>query len=331
MSVDISVIIVSWNCKKFLLECLASFYDQVSRASTEVIIVDNASSDGTPEAVRNAYPEVKLIENTANMGFAQGNNIGLKHATGKYICLINPDVIVLDRCIAKMQRYMEDNPDIGMVGPAILDVDGAIQRSCMRRPTLWNQFCRAVGLDTVTSSSKVFGGFLMKDCRFDEICDVDIINGCFWMVRREAVNDVGGLDAGFWMYGDDLDWCQRFRLARWRIVFFPEARAIHYGGGASENAPIRFYVEMNRANLRYWRKYHNYMSYCLYWLLLNLAHGLRSVVLCIMYVVKRSDRPGTLLKLKKYTACLLWLITRGAWRGAANVKKVFADEPIRTA
>jgi GT2 family glycosyltransferase len=204
---------------------------------------------------------------------------------------------------------MESKSNIGMLGPAILDAGGAVQRSCMRRPTLWNQFCRAVGLDTLAFSYRIFGGFLMKDCRFDEIRDVDVINGCFWMVRRDALNSVGGLDAQFWMYGDDLDWCQRFRLAGWRVVFFPHAQAVHYGGGTTENAPVFFYIEMHRANLQYWRKYHNYISYCCYWLLLDIAHAFRSAALGAWYLLGRSDRSHTLPKLKKYIACLLWLIT----------------------
>ena len=306
---DISIVIVSWNCKKFLVDCLASLRNQVVPDLVEVIVVDNASSDGTPEAVREHYPNVSLIENTANLGFARGNNIGIELSTGKYIFLINPDVIVLDQCITRMLRFMEDKPDIGMLGPAILDTSGTVQRSCMRKPTLWNQFCRSVGLDSLTASSQIFGGFLMKDFRFNQIREVDIINGCFWMVRREALDNVGTLDAEFWMYGDDLDWCHRFRLAGWRIVFFPEARAIHYGGGSSETAPALYYIEMNRANLQYWRKYHNFISYSCYWLLLDVAHALRSVALGVLYLTKRSDRSNTLPKLKKYIACLLWLFT----------------------
>ena len=310
MPIDISIVIVSWNCKRFLLDCLASLRDQAAPDLMEIIVVDNASSDGTPEAVRMHFPNVTLIENSANVGFARGNNIGLELATGKYICLINPDVIVLDPCIARMREYMEGKPDIGMLGPAILDANGAVQRSCMRRPTLWNQFCRALGLDTITSSSRMFGGFLMKDCRFDEIRDVDIINGCFWMVRRDALKGVGGLDARFWMFADDLDWCYRFRLAGWRVVFYPEARAVHYGSGSTDNAPLLCYIEMHRANLQYWHKYHNRISCCCYWLLLYIAHALRSVALGARCLLKRSDRSYTLPLLKKHITCLSWLITR---------------------
>ena len=309
MPISISIVIVSWNCKRLVLDCLASLRAQFTPELVEIILVDNASTDGTPEAVRQYYPCVVVIRNPDNFGFARANNIGIDAAKGKYVCLINPDVVVLDKCIARMYDYMESHVRVGMLGPVILGANGAIQRSCMRRPTLWNQFCRAVGLDSVTSSSRMFGGFLMKDFQFDEIRDVDVINGCFWMVRREALDCVGVLDPQFWMYGDDLDWCERYHLAGWKVTFFPQASAIHYGGGTTENAPIFFYVEMHRANLQYWRKYHNVFSYCCYWLILNIAHGIRSLAFGALYLFKWSDRPQVLSKLKRHAACLLWLIT----------------------
>ena len=131
----------------------------------EIIVVDNASSDGTTEAVRMHFPNVTLIENSANVGFARGND-GAEFAAGKYICLINPDVIVLDQCIARMREYMEGKPDIGMLGPAILDANGAVQQSCMRRPTLWNRFCAGHLRQSITSSS--FGALSMKVAGFDD-------------------------------------------------------------------------------------------------------------------------------------------------------------------
>ncbi len=310
MSIEVSVIIVSWNCRQMLADCITSLRDQLPAGASEIIVVDNASSDGTADAVRRDFPEVKLIENAVNLGFARGNNCGIEISSGKYICLINPDVVVGKRCIPNILHYMEQHPDVGMLGPRIVGRDGVTQRSCMRMPTLWNQLCRTLGLDSLAKRSRLFGGFLMKDFPHDKLRDVDIINGCFWMVRRAALNNVGNLDPRFWMYADDLDWCRRFHLSGWRIVFFPDAKAVHYGGGSSQQAPVTLYVEMQRANLQYWRKYHGAASCFCYWGLLYVAHILRFAASTCFYVLTASDRQLALAKMRRHLACLHWLVRR---------------------
>jgi GT2 family glycosyltransferase len=310
MTIEVSIVIVSWNCKQLLHNCLQSLLDQVPAHSTEIIVVDNASSDGTPDAVRASFPSVKLIESGANLGFARGNNVGIEACTGNYICLINPDVVVDKSCIARMFEYMERHPDIGMLGPKIVGPDGCVQRSCMRTPTLWNQLCRALGLDTLTKHSRLFGGYLMKDFKHDELRDVDIINGCFWMVRREALNDVGMMDPQFWMYADDLDWCQRFRLRGWRIVFSPDAEALHFGGGSSDHSPLHCYIEMQRADLQYWEKYHGATSYYCFLFILWVGHSLRACAYLCLYATHASHRTPASQKVEKHLACVRWLVGR---------------------
>jgi len=308
MSTEVSVIIVSWNCRQMLADCIQSLQAQLPEGSSEIIVVDNASSDGTVEAIRASFPELTLIASKANQGFARGNNAGITISKGKYICLINPDVVVGDRCIAQLLEYMEQHANVGMVGPKIIGRDGETQRSCMRTPTLWNQLCRTLGLDTLTKSSRLFGGYLMKDFHFDELREVEIINGCFWMIRREALESVGNLDQRFWMYGEDLDWCERFRLAGWKLAFFPDAKAVHFGGISSEQASVRCYVEMQRADLQYWRKYHSVLSYACYFGLLCTAHSLRSFVFACAFALNPSSSARVLMRLRKHLACMRWLI-----------------------
>jgi GT2 family glycosyltransferase len=307
MSAEISVIIVAWNCRKVLSDCLNSILLQIKPEVSEIIVVDNASSDGTADMVRTNFPSVKLIESNSNIGFAQGNNLGLEAATGEYVFLINPDVVVSDNTFAKMLNYLRSNPEIGMLGPKIVGPDGAVQRSCMRTPTLWNQLCRALALDTLTKKSRLFGGYLMNDFQHDELREVDIINGCFWLVRRSALQQVGGMDPRFWMYADDLDWCRRYTEAGWRVVFFPEAEAIHLGGVSSDNAPIFCYVQMQQADLQYWRKYHGVFSYACFFFILYVSHAIRSAVSAILYVVRASSRSTMALKCKRHFACIHWL------------------------
>ena len=253
-------------------------------------MVDNASSDGTSDLIRNHYPTVVLIESGANLGFAGGNNLGLAACHGRYICLINPDIVVPQKALAAMLHYMEARSEVGMLGPQIVGPDGVVQRSCMREPTLWNQFCRALALDTFAGHSRLFGGYLMADFTHQRVREVPIINGCFWMVRREALLEVGRLDSNFWMYGEDLDWCRRFRRAGWKVLFFPGAQVIHYGGGSSQNASLPCYLQLQRANLQYWRKYHGCISSWSYYCLLLLGHALRGSSLWLAYVVAKSRR-----------------------------------------
>lgn len=237
----ISVIIVTWNAKKYVRECLHSLRSQSAKLGAEVIVVDNASSDGTPDVVREEFPEVKLIETGANLGFAKGNNVGIRHSRGKYLALVNSDVNVPDGCLARMLEYMQSEPKIGIIGPRMqCPPDGAIGRSYMRFPGVWNWFCRALALDSLFRGSALFGGFMMTDFDNTRTADVDVLNGWFWMARREAVDQVGLLDERFFMYGEDIDWCKRFHQCGWRVVYFAGAEALHYGGASSSAAPVRF-------------------------------------------------------------------------------------------
>ncbi len=309
----LSVLIVSWNCRQMLANCLDSLRDELSLYRHEIVVVDNASSDGTAEMIRRDYPDVVFIESGANLGFATGNNIGLPVLKGKYIFLINPDVVVARGCFSRMLQYLEKHTEIGMMGPQIVGADGGIQRSCMREPTLWNQFCRALALDRFAKRSRTFAGYLMGDFQHDVIREVEILNGCFWLLRREALDQVGLFDSRFWMYGEDLDWCHRFRAAGWKIVFFPQAQAVHYGAGSSKQASLACYVQMQRADLQYWRKYHGSLSSWVYWMLLVNFHVMRSIFYAGHSVVMPQAKTSW-LGVKKHLRSIALLMNLGSLR-----------------
>lgn len=308
---SISIVIVSWNCRKFLEECLESLSDYRHDPQAEIFVVDNASEDGTPELVRDGYPEVIVIQSTENLGFTKANNIGIRRSTGEYVCLINPDVRVLDGCIEKMRVYMEANPRVGLLGPRMLGADGKPDRSYMGEPSLWNLFCRALALDSLFPRSKLFSGFLMFYFKKDQIADVDILNGWFWMTRREALDEVGLLDEALFMYGDDLDWSKRFRNAGWKVVYFPEAAAIHYRGGTTARAPVRFSVEMRRANFQYWQKNHGRVSQFMYLVIVGMHEVLRLIGYLLFLLSPKSNRDEVGSKLRRSVACLQWLLGMG--------------------
>jgi len=305
---DLSIIIVSWNAREYLLKCLESVILETANHLTEIVVVDNASTDGSTEMVKECFPDVKLICNDANYGFAKANNIGIKQSNGRYLCLINSDVIVHRGCIDLMIAYMDQHSEIGMLGPKILTPGGSIQRSCMGFPSFWNSFCRALALDAIFPSSRIFGGQLMTFWSHDTIRSVDVINGCFWMIRRKALERIGLLDEIFFIYGEDIDWCKRFWNMNWNIVFFPEAEAVHYGGASSANAPIRFYIEMHRANLQFWEKHHSRLAKLSYLLTVWIHHIVRITGQIVLYITKPSKRSEANFKIKRSMACIRWLL-----------------------
>ena len=302
----ISIIIVVWNAKKYMFECLESLKQNLGDLSAEVIIVDNASTDGSPELVEQQFPEFKLIRNTDNLGFSKANNIGIIRSSGDYICLVNSDVKFTDDCLSPMLQYLEDNPGIAMIGPRMLTANGEVSRSTMRFPTIWNSFTRAVALDLVFKRSALFGGHLMSDFDHNRTIPVDVLNGWFLLARRGAIEKVGLLDPQFFMYGEDVDWCYRFRKAGQKIVFFAGAGAIHYCGASSASAPLRFHLEMYRANLQYWKKHHSWISQQLYLFTLAIYDLGRMLGLACTYVCMPSQRQGAIFKLKRSLACLSW-------------------------
>jgi GT2 family glycosyltransferase len=307
-NVALSIVIVSWNTKKLVSECLQSLENCRRSVPMDIILVDNASSDGTVELVREQFPDLRLMRNDANVGFARANNIGINLSTSKYVCLINSDVQVSEVCLQSMLEYMEHHPDIGMLGPKMVLPDGSVGQSCMRFPTVWNWLCRALALDTVFKGSKMFGDFLMSDFKYDRITDVEALTGWFWMVRREAIDQVGLLDERFFMYGEDIDWPKRFHQGGWRVVFYPEAEAFHHCAASSSSAPTRFYIEMNRANMQYFRRHHNRLAVVGFWLAILVHELVRITGYGIVYVFQRRVRESAGQKVRRSVACFLWLM-----------------------
>ncbi len=257
---DISVVIVSWNTKLYLEQCLESLAAAPPRRSMEIIVVDNASIDGSPEMIEARFPGIKLIRSGENLGFAKANNLAIRQCQGRYISLVNPDVKVLPGCLDALADFLDQNPTVGNVGPRILNPDRTLQSSCRQYPTLWNNFCSAAGLATAFKKSRVFAGEHMLFFPHDRTAPVDVLVGCFWMLRREALEAAGLLDEGFFVYGEDVDWCRRCRKAGWQVVFFPGAEAIHARGGASAADPVTSAVVQQRSILYYWSKHHGVLG-----------------------------------------------------------------------
>jgi GT2 family glycosyltransferase len=306
--VDLSIVIVNWNTRTLLLDCLRSLTSQLAPFTSQIIVVDNASDDDSVEAVRREFPLVSIMENKENLGFAKANNVGLRECEGRYILLINSDVVLCEGCLTSLQQYMEQRPEIGVLGPRILNADFTLQESCKQFPTIWNAFCRALALDTVFPNLRLFSSQLMRYWSHDDIRTVDILSGCFWMVRREAFKDVGPLDERFFMYAEDKDWCKRYWSAGWAIVYYPRAEAIHLAEGSSSRDPVRFYLEMCRANLRYWGKHYGKFQQCAIRMIMLLHDCLRIIGAGAVYLLRPSRRESAVFKLRRSLAVATWLI-----------------------
>jgi GT2 family glycosyltransferase len=203
---------------------------------------------------------------------------------------------------------MQSSPDIGLIGPQMVERDARVHRSTMRFPTVWNFFCNAAALDVLFPKSRLFSGYLMRDFEFNKTAEVDVLNGWFWMTRRNALREVGGLDERFFMYGEDIDWCRRFRNAKWKNVYLAEASSVHYGGGSSSNSPVRFYIEKHRANFQYFKKHHNPFAQIGFWVDVFLFHVVRIVGHGFRYLLPGCDRNERSYKIKRSMACLGWLL-----------------------
>lgn len=236
---DLSIIIVNYNVKEFLQNLLHSLQKAVQNISHEIIVVDNASDDGSIEFIREKFPYVQLISNKSNLGFSKANNEGLKIAKGKYLLIINPDTIVSEDTISKMIQFLNNHEDAGLAGCKILNPDGSLQLACRRSfPGPWTSFCKVTGLSTLFPKSKLFARYNLTYLDENETYEVDAISGSFMMMKKEVYEKVGGFDEQFFMYGEDLDLCYRIQQNGYKVYYYPGTQIIHYKGESTKRSSL---------------------------------------------------------------------------------------------
>ena len=251
--VDLSIVIVSWNVCELLRRCLRSILD--AGYSMETIVVDNGSTDGSVEMVRAEFPAVRLITNVKNPGFAAANNQGISVARGRHVLILNPDTEVVGDALAKMVTFADEHPDVGVVGPQLLNPDGSVQSSRRRFPTLATAFFESTWFQPY-APRRLLERYYVLDQPDGVAQDVDWVKGAALMARREAIERVGPMDEGFFMYSEELEWCRRFRQADWRVVYVPTAQVIHYEGQSSEQVLPARHIHFQTSKVRYFRQYH---------------------------------------------------------------------------
>lgn len=256
---DLSIVIVNWNVRDLLKSCLRSIYRggiSTDRLRLETIVVDNASTDGSVEMARQAFPQVTLIANEDNAGFTGGNNQGMALSRGRYVLLLNPDTEVLDDALHRMVAYMDAHPQVGALGPMLLNPDGSVQSSRRRFPRPATAFVESTALQSCFPHHRLLTDYYALDIPDDAVAEVDWVTGACLLIRREALDGVGPLDDGFFMYSEELDWCHRAKAAGWEVIYYPEAKVIHHGGQSSEQVKAFQIIRFNRSKIRYFYKYH---------------------------------------------------------------------------
>jgi hypothetical protein len=285
-ALDLSIIVVSWNVSDLLRRCLGSILRNVrivgdgvwtlspSGYRFEVLVVDSASSDGSPDMVSALYPEVQLYASDANLGYAGGNNLGMQKSGGRYLLLLNPDTEVMDDALEQMVTYMDDHPQVGVLGPQLRYPDGSAQPSRRRLPTLRTALIDSTFLEKWFPASGELRRYKVLDHSPDQECAVDWLVGACLLVRREAVDEVGLLDEGYFMYSEELDWQKRMRNAGWHAAYLPTAQVIHHEGKSSEQAGAATHIRFSRSKVRYFRKHHGRIvgNVVRGWLILNYLY-----------------------------------------------------------
>ena len=231
--IDVSVIIVNWNTIDLLRACIASVFNATRSINFEVIVIDNASADGSVEMVRQEFGKAIVIANAKNVGFAAANNQGMAIATGRYVLLLNSDTIVLDGAIEKTIAYADRWPDTAALGCRILNPDRSLQNSCFMFPSLLNLLLFSTYLYRLFPRSRFFGREQMTWWDRDDAREVDVVTGCYMLVRKQAIDEVGMMDSGFFMYAEETDWCYRFKSKGWKNRFTPDAEIVHLGGASA--------------------------------------------------------------------------------------------------
>ncbi|MCC6177945.1 MAG: glycosyltransferase family 2 protein [Chloroflexi bacterium] len=248
---DLSVLVVSWNTRDLLERCLSSVHDRLAGIDSEIVVVDNASSDASADMVLTAFPDVRLVGNIENRGFARAVNQGIHASTGRYVMLVNSDATLVGDAARRMIDHLDRHPGVAAVGGKLLNPDGSFQGSYADFPSLSSEMLLATGLSRWVLPP---GYPSRSDADSREQRTVDWVCGAFMMLRRAALDDIGLLDEDYFMYAEEVDWCFRARRRGWSVAYLPDAVAVHMVGGSYSRAPARRRSQVYRSKWLYLRK-----------------------------------------------------------------------------
>ena len=291
----LSIVIPTYNAHEWIEQCLDSIRLHHSACHYEIIVVDDKSSDDSVAIVRSKFPDVRLFSNDRNLGFGKTVNVGLRAAAGACILVLNNDTWMHEGTLDAMIRYLDDHQDTGIVGPKVLSGNGAIQEQCRRRiPTPVAALLYFTGVARMFPKNPRIAGYLMTATDENQTLDVDSVSGACLMVRREVLEKIHGFDEEYYLYGEDMDFCWRTKLAGWKVVYYPAATITHFGGqGGTGNKRLYATIEWHRAMWIFYRKHRAPKVSLLERALVYSGILLKGTVAVAFNALRRSATPGS--------------------------------------
>jgi GT2 family glycosyltransferase len=281
----LSVIIVSFNSAGYLYDCLESLIKNPPAMKFEIVVVDNASDDRSASIVKESFPDIRLIENKENLGFAKANNIAIRETDSSYILLLNSDCRVYEKSLDIMIDFLEKNKDAGIEGPRIINSDGSVQYSCRRFPSFFDAGMHSI-LENILPDNRFSRRYKLVDIKRDSALEVDWVSGSCMLIRRAALDKTGLLDERYFMYVEDTDICYRMWKKGWKVYYNPDAQILHHIGGSTENGRVRSSIRMQKSVLYFFWKNNRKSIKVLLLPLLVIVLGLRILLTFIKNLLK---------------------------------------------
>ncbi len=302
MKHDIAFIIVTWNARELLLNCLESLYNQTTNINSEVFVIDNASLDGTVDAVKQNFSQVKIIENRRNLGFAAANNRGLSEMSSRYAVLLNNDTIVQYPIFGRLLQFMDANQDVAVAGPQLINRDGSKQNCFHNFPSLITELFGISLLKAVLPKR-----YPNKRVNFIKPVEVDSILGACFMIRREAIDHVGQMDSNYFFFLEETDWCFRLKENKWKVYHIPDIKLTHLHGETSKKkSPTKTWIEFYRSNYRFFRKNRGISALLTVRLIKFLKLHINLVLMLLLSTLLFFSKKKYNQKLITYATLLIW-------------------------
>lgn len=282
---DLSIVIVNWNTRDMLSDCLNTVYAGLGTLQVEIFVVDNASTDDSLTMLARDFPEVIAIANQKNLGFAAANNVALSQGRGRYVLLLNTDTLVHGDVLPDAVAWLDKHPEVAVMGPRILNRDGTMQVSSTSFPTLGKLTLQMLGLTRFA----MFDVYRMESWDRKDEREVEVISGCAMFVRMSAIQQVGVLDDAFFFYGEETDWCRRFTDAGWKVVFAPVGEITHFGGGSVKSLNHMRDILLTEGTVRLHRKHGGWFAGVACYGLLAVFNLSRSVIWSIIALGQKQS------------------------------------------
>ncbi|MBC7187554.1 MAG: glycosyltransferase family 2 protein [Calditrichaeota bacterium] len=308
MPAQLSIVIPNYNTRDLLAVCLRSIFSTAEGIEVEVIVVDNASSDGSVGLVSGQFPQVRIVQNSTNVGFARAVNQGLRLAQGDYLLMLNSDTELKPGALLHCLEFLEKHTKAGAVGCRLINPDGSLQPSCESFMSFAGILWEALLLDKLFPHSRLFGRMHLTYFTYDRLEQVDYVKGAFLMTRRATIDDVGLLDERFFFYGEEQDWCYRAKQKGWEVWFTPEATVVHYGGGSGDPVAPRIFVQLHKSRYLFYQKHHQPLSSALARIVLAAGSLLRVAGWWLFGVLRPGIRTLCRRKAGAFWAAFLWYV-----------------------